>query len=412
MKKPKKVATTIDVILFTSKTLATGEHPIMIRVTRDKERKYVSTGFSSSVKDWNDKKGEPRTSHIFKSLIDKKVSSLVSKYKAMAEHFEKEETEYNPEKLIERVANPKLAEGTLFSFCEEIIARLIESKQIGNSQAYKDMMRSVKNYTNDKDLKFDKVTVTFLNKYETFLRNRDLKETTISVYFRTLRALYKKAIDEKLVNKEDYPFDTFKVSKFSTKTRKRAIAIEHVKAMELLEFSTNTLIQEARDFFLFMYYCAGMNIIDMALLKWENIEGEYIHYERAKTGGLINFKIHPKAKEIISRYEPVARIKKSVYVFPILDSQFHKSATQIDDRVKKVTGRINKDLKEIAKLINCDTPITTYVARHTFASTLHSKGQTMATIGGLMGHETEKVTTIYLAELTNNTEKDSAIDLL
>lgn len=84
-------------------------------------------------------------------------------------------------------------------------------------------------------LEFNDIDYIYLTKWESYMRQNDFKENSMSVHFRTLRSIYNKAIKEEIVQKSSYPFETYKISKFNTKTRKRAIT----KA-EILQRSNGT----------------------------------------------------------------------------------------------------------------------------------------------------------------------------
>ena len=70
-------------------------------------------------------------------------------------------------------------------------------------------------YKGNLNFTFSDVDVEWLNLYEKWQRSRNNKGTSIGVRFRTLRSVYNKAIKANVANKANYPFNEFKVSKFS-----------------------------------------------------------------------------------------------------------------------------------------------------------------------------------------------------
>ena len=114
---------------------------------------------------------------------------------------------------------------TVEQFYTELIAILKDNGNIGNSYAYLNSYNSLKNFNKGKKLTFtfDTIDIRFLNKYEAWLRNNGNKETTVNYNFRTLRTTFNKAVKKKIVDKNRNPFSDFKVSKFNTKTIKRAL---------------------------------------------------------------------------------------------------------------------------------------------------------------------------------------------
>lgn len=129
--------------------------------------------------------------------------------------------------------------------------------------------------------------------------------------------------------------------------------------------------ENAKYFFLFSYYAWGMNIVDMAKLRWDkDILPNYIEYFRAKTRYTKSFRI-----PII---EPVRKIlnychnySPKEYVFTILNDSITNTAKQYT-RIKTATRLFHRILQEIGKTLEIETSLTTYVARHTFASGLKS----------------------------------------
>ena len=117
-------------------------------------------------------------------------------------------------------------------------------------------------------------------------------------------------------------------------------------------------------------------------------------YTRQKTGKLIKAPLQPQAVDLIEKYS----IKDNTYLFPIL-SNFHKTELQRANRVHKVISKVNERLKEIGKALDIPIDLTTYVARHAWASIARSKNIPVSTISEAMGHDSETTTRIYLASL-------------
>jgi site-specific recombinase XerD len=278
---------------------------------------------------------------------------------------------------------------------------LLQGGKIGNADVYKDTKRSLKRFTAPSNLLFTDIDQAFLNKYEVFLRKSRLAETSMSLYFRTLRALFNKAIQERLISPNDYPFKEFRISKFNTRTQKRAITKEEIKKIENLVIDPASSLTESRNYFLFSYYGQGINFIDIAHLKWESVIEDRVVYRRAKTGQPMHFKLLPPAKRVIEYYRPVTGHCQAQYIFPILDRLLHVSPKQIHYRVANVLERVNRGLKEIGKLAQIKAKITTYVARHAFATVLLKNKVPAGVIRQMLGHISLDTTQIYLDSFEN-----------
>ncbi|MFN5629552.1 MAG: tyrosine-type recombinase/integrase, partial [Bacteroidota bacterium] len=158
------------------------------------------------------------------------------------------------------------------------------------------------------------------------------------------------------------------------------------------------------------YYTGGMNFIDMMQLTSKSIidNGNRVEYTRSKTKGLFNLKLTPPAKAIINRYKLNASI--TGFVFPILNSN-HKTPIQIANRRHKTITQLNKNLKEIGRLCNIDFDLTSYVARHSFATHLKQKNIATDIISEALGHQNIKVTQTYLKRFGNEVT-DNALETL
>ena len=215
---------TINVVCYKWKTLANGEHPLMLRVCKDGKAKYQSLGISVNPTHWNFKKNEPKPKcpnfeQIQKIILDKKVEIQ----KKMLE-LRADQKEYNATALIIKEEKKHLST-TVSGFYQEIIAQCETENKCGNRLVYLNSYNSLMNFTKNRlDIPFNVIDVPWLERYEKWLRSRGNKENTISLQFRTLRSAYNKAIKEKCAQKSEYPFEEFKVSKFDTSTQKRAIA--------------------------------------------------------------------------------------------------------------------------------------------------------------------------------------------
>ena len=386
----------VAVILYKSKVLKNGEHPIMVRVNK-KGRKYVSLGISCPANLWDFEKNMPKRTHPNKKFIQELI-----KHKKLAydnKLLKDPQIGTSAEKIIEEVENERVYK-QFFPFLDELIDRLVQSGS-GNADVYKETRRKLKNFKPNSMLLLTDIDQRFLNKYEAYLRGLEMKETSISIYFRTLRAVINSAIKEKLLKEDDYPFKEFKVSKFNTTTQKRAITKEEMKKVEALPIPPESPFYIPKQYFLFSYYGQGMNFRDMALLKWKNVIDDRVFYKRTKTRKFLQFKLLPPAQAIIDFYRPQTPYDGEDYVFPILDKHVHITPTQIKDRSKKVRRQVNKAVKELAKMAGISGNITTYVARHTYATVLKRSGIDTSVISEAMGHANSDTTKIYLKSFAN-----------
>ena len=227
-----------------------------------------------------------------------------------------------------------------------------------------------------------------------------------------LKAVYNKAIEDKIFICRENPFKKFKVGRLWTPTRKRAISKDEVLKIVNLDLSLkggniSPYLEFARDIFLFSYYTAGINFKDIANLKYSNIMDMRLYYKRNKTGKELTFHLLPNAMDIIDKYKKIDASCDD-YIFPILDRKIHVTAQQKFNREQKVLGHINTQLEVIRKKIGLNFPLTTYVARHTYATVLKRSGVNIGIISESLGHSDLKTTQIYLDSFENS-EIDAAM---
>jgi hypothetical protein len=262
---------TINVVCYKSKILSNGEHPLMIRICKDKKLKYISLGISVHPQHWDFDKNKPKHNCPNKDLILKIILDKELEFQKQILELKADNKEFTATTLI--AGNSKEKIKTVIEFFEEIIKELELSNKIGNAKVYKNTFAYLEQYTNNRlDIPFSHIDIDFLKGYEKWLRQKGLMETSMSLTFRTLRSVYNKAIESKYAKENSYPFKAFKVSKFNTDTEKKAISKEAIK--QIMEFDMtqkNYYMQLSRNLFVFSYLCGGINFVDMANLKMKNI---------------------------------------------------------------------------------------------------------------------------------------------
>ena len=399
----------IDVVLFASKILKNGEHPIMVRLIKDRKAKYISTGESCSKAFWDDKKNLPSKKHPLSKEMVIKIEKVKTEAKRLLMKLEDEQSDFSSEEFTKKLKNQS-RKTTVIQFLDEVIAELIKADKIGNANVHKNLRNVILRFRNKKDFTFAELDGSFLRKFEQDFRERGVSEVSMSVHFRTFRALYNRAIIEDFAKKESDPFVDFKVSKFNTKTKKRAIKKDEILKIANLIVEKGTRLYNSQNAFMFSYYCSGINISDIIELEWKNISpDDMLDYVRNKTGQQMKLKLLPPAKEILAYYQ---KYNTGDYIFPYLDKSTHKTETQINNRVKKITKQINQDLKTLAQMAEIEINLTTYVARHTFATVLKRSGVSIPKIGEMLGHGAEKTTTIYLDDFENEELYEATLNLL
>ena len=394
---------TVNVLCYKSKTLSNGEHPLMIRVCKDGKKKYVSLGVSVKPQYWDFEKNRPKRSCPNKEQINTLIKEQEQKYSEQILDFSSRNKSYTLTTLVETVDSSVKAK-TVNGLFIEYIEQLKKENRIGYALSVRQVYSSLVKLNAHLDIYFQEIDVNWLKNYEFWLRGQKLAENTIGIRLRTLRVVYNLAVTEGLVKSDNYPFRKYKVSRLHTITAKRAITKEQVK--QIMSYNTDSSCfykKLAVDMFAFSYLMGGINFTDMSLLTNDNIDNDRLIYVRQKTKKRLILPLSEQAREIIDKY----RDSKRKYLFPILDNK-SRTATQVKDRIYDVLANVNHHLNEIGKSLGLELKITTYVARHSYATVLKRAGVSTAIISESLGHSSEKVTQIYL-DCFENKQVDEAM---
>lgn len=276
---------------------------------------------------------------------------------------------------------------SFLAFMDKQIRSLIKNGCLGTARNYMCTRNSFASFLHNQDIEFYLMTEDFILEYDSWLRKRGITRNSVSFYMRILRSVYNKAAAEMFFNPEN-------IYTGVDRTRKRAVNEEIIVRLSNLDLSEHKALDYARDIFIFSFYTRGMAFVDIAYLRKSNIRNGFIQYIRRKTGQIINIRIESCMKKIIDHYKT-----KSEYIFPIITSSDEKIAYR---QYQNSLSYYNKQLKKISDLLGLPSPLTSYVARHTWATAARNKNIPLSVISAGMGHTSEKTTQIYLASLDNS----------
>lgn len=391
-----------------NKELKDGTFPIVLRIIKNRKKKLISLGLSCKKNEFESQ--EFKRTHSNYRRRNQVLLKFKNKAYEILDEFKMKGIDFTLDEFESNFRGLNKGQIIVSDFFDEIILEMERAGRIGNAKAYKDTKTSLLKFGKE-DLKFNDITSTFLDKYEVHLRETGSKDGGIAFRMREIRSIYNKAINRNIVDAEFYPFKNYKISKLKGKKRKKALSIEDFKKFKDFDSSMNPNLLEAYNYFLFSFYASGMNFVDMMKLKWSDIQNGRIYYERSKTKGRFSIQINSEIQSILDFYEE--EHTSSNYVFPILLKD-DMTPKQIANRKHKVLARYNIKLKEIARIIGISDSISSYTARHSFATILKFKGTSTDKISELMGHSDVQITMTYLKEFDQKVldlETDKLLDL-
>ena len=352
----------------------------MVRVCKDGKKKYQSIGIAILSSHWDFKRNEPNERCPNRDEIKLLIEQRLYEIQKTILSNRIDGKDYTATTIIKSTTTHGNSKMTVGEYYLTYIENLKKENRIRYAGMYEVSYNSFIKFNKHLDIPFSDIDVAWLKRYEAWSKEQNLSISTISTRLRHLRAVFNLALLEQAIKSECYPFHAYKVSKLSKKSAKRALTKDDIR--KVMEYQGNRPMEcLAIDIFTFSYLCAGINFIDMAKLKQSNIQENQLVYNREKTKKLIIVLLQEPAMQIIDKYNN----GKSAFVFPIL-SNFHRSEVQIANRLHKVLAKINKHLKEIGVKLNLPIPLTTYVARHSFATVLKRAGVSTSIISESLGH--------------------------
>ena len=265
-----------------------------------------------------------------------------------------------------------------------------ESNTSAALRHYRDALASFARFRGGEDIMTEDLDAETMSRYEAWLKGRGVKRNSSSCYLRTLRTLYRKAVDMGLTADRGifrHVFTGF------AKTAKRAVTIDSIRAIRRLALGEGSPLAFARDMFMLSVYLQGMSFIDMAYLKKTDIRNGLLQYSRKKTGQTLAVRWEGAMQDVVDSYAGLAA--GSPYLLPIITRQDGTERRQYE----RMEHNVNRNLKKIGEMAGLHMPLTTYVARHTWASAMRDMGYDLSIVSRGLGHESLKTTQIYLSSI-------------
>lgn len=299
---------------------------------------------------------------------------------------------------------------TLEGFTGYLFHRLERSGQERTARAYGSACRALVKFNKGRDIPLKHINGCLIKEFESELKEQGKAMNTISYYMRMLRAIYRRAIKEQLIDGgRDNPFEG--VFTGFQETQKRALDLDQLRKLNSLDFSklleepdtdlssTDKELYDCWRYFFFCFHARGMSYVDMAYLRKENIKGGVISYYRKKTGKKIEVTLSPILRRIIDSFSKENGY--NTYLFPVIRSKDKPVRRQYENGLSLQ----NKRLKKLAARagIAPGFGLTTHVTRHSWATTGKRQNLPLSVISEGLGHRSEKTTHTYLASFERST---------
>ena len=395
----------VNIVFRKDKLNKKNEAPIHFRIIKNRKTSYITSGIMVHIDNWDFDKCKVKSKHTNSARTNSFLSTKFAELEAQVIEFETTNKSVSTIKLKEHIygKSPK----DFFQFADSIVEQYETQGKISTYDKNKSIIKKVKEFVKESAITFQDITPEFLMKYENHLRKEHSNKTnTIYKDLKFIRKIFNDAIRLNIIDITDSPFLKYKLKQ--EKTIREYLTEEELNEFMKVAVEKNSKLELHKNTFIFSAYCGGIRISDVLSLKWKNFDGEYIRFIIKKTNEQFTIKAPQIAIDIINSYKSKDR-KSDDFIFPIYpDSLNIEDPRDLDNELSRATASINKNLKIIGGLAKIKKPISTHIARHTWATRALRKGISIDKVSKLMGHSAIKETQVY-AKIVNS-ELDKAMD--
>ena len=383
--------TSVKLKLNKTRALKDGNYPVVFQLIHQKRKKIIYTKYRMKEEDFIIIAGNVVSGCHTGCKISRELLRIYKQLTARVRRLESRGEEYTINDITTVMFSKATGKFLLLPYIDTQISWKKSIMKNGTAAAYQSTYASLAKYIGKKEVKISQVNHRFVTCYRDFLSKNGATENTIGYYLRNFRALYNLAVKDGLVPPCDYPFK--EICTKPCKTVKRALDREQMVKLACLSLHSDAELKRSLDLFLFGFYAQGMAFVDIAYLKWKNISGNRIIYRRHKSKQLIQIVITPQIKSIIDEHGNNTNNAEE-YVFSVIKNNANEYT-----QYRTALGRTNRHLKIISAKLKIDPPLTTYTARHTWATLAREYGAPVSAISAGLGHTKEEMTLVYLKEL-------------
>jgi len=381
---------------------AKGVYPIILRLYNGGNYREYSIGVNISPKYWSQDLQLVLPAHEESTAINAKIVHLQTTIK---KHLLLADLEGNRHLDISDILNVisptpikhSNEKQSLIAYGRLQAEILKKAGKIGNSMVYTTAINKLLQFVRTEHFSFELFDYKKLSDFNIYLLAEGITVNGVSVYLRTIRAIYNKAIREGVASSANYPFLNYRIK--TERTVSRALTLSEIQSIVNEDIASNTPLWHWRNYFILSFSLIGINFTDLLKLKGSNIIDGRVIFRRSKTGKIYSIKLNQETEQILTYY---AGKSKDGYLLPVLRDNM--SPLQQKNTIKQVVKTCNEYLKRLAALCNIQKEISTYYARYTWANIAKQQGYSKDMIAEALGHEYgNRVTGIYLDAYDNET---------
>ncbi len=396
----------VKIILRKDRINAKNEHPLWIRVSKDRKSKYITLDIYLLPAQWDDKLQRVKKNHPNKNQLNAFLASKVSEAEGVSVELETKSKYIGTYNIKEAIIGKALPD--FFPYADKFVNHLEASGKIGTYRRAKAVIAKLRKFAGDKPLLFDQITVSFLKEYENHLKaNLKNRQNTVHANFRLMRTIMNNAVREDLLPVQFNAFNKYKLK--AEQTQRAYLTEAELSKMEVLQLKEGSVMNHHRNIYVFAAYTGGLRISDVLQLRWKNFDGEKINIMIHKTQTPLSIKLPERALQIISEYR-IGECKGNDFIFPLLKvSPDEENPKVIFNAISSATAYTNTDLKKLGTAAKIEKHISFHTSRHTWATRALTKGMRIEHVSKLMGHAAIKETQIYAKIVNGELDKAMAV---
>ena len=373
---------TIHISLDTRRLAPDGTGQLRINIAHNGTATTHSFGYSVLPEDWDNKK---------RCVIGKNADAINQKieatlYQWRLAKFEVEKARMTAKQLKEAILNYLNPQDTIQNYFESAFQQFMQKKEGRTLTLYQETLHRLQQFDSDVDSRLlEDITPKYLEKFDKYLAKTAPSPNARAIHFRNIRAVFNFAIDEELTI--FYPFRKFKIKHIET--AKRSLSVDELRT--IWNFTPEPYAEKYLDMFKLIFLLIGINIVDLSRIK--TINNGRIEYNRAKTKKLYSIKVEPEAMELLNKF-----VNDKGELDFLGNMKSYKTLAQKINMALQKLGEVERKGLGGKKYYSPMFPeLTTYWARHTWATIAAELDIPNETIASALGHSYgNRTTAIYI----------------
>jgi len=381
-----------------------GEYPIYLRITYNRNHKYISTGVSVLEKNWNPNKEVIRKNHRNASALNQMLRNKIKEAQKVQSELSSNGTE-SARSIKERLHSTHKAD--LFVLGDIVLEELKDAGKLYSYKNTKVAFCKMEEFEGSRVLPLKNIDTAYLEKFESFLKTRYKNSpNTINKNFEGIRKVVQMALQSYLINKD--PFLYFQGAKRKKSNGKTKLSIEQIRGIEALKLDPDTRLWNARNAFLFSFYSGGIRFGDICCLRWKNINNDRLTYQMNKNNKGFSTQLNSHQKQILARYSG----NRNEFIFPFLSNyKDYSDSIVLRQDISNNNAIVNKNLRKMVKTLNkkidekeihypkIEGTVSFHVSRHSFAQHAVESGLDVYELMQTLRHSKLETTQKYLKSL-------------